>query len=115
MSKNIKENKKKLYIKYIICIIIVLFTLNRCTVACNRDIELTDTNQTLKSAQVTLNKQALMIDSLNRDIQEYQNRLSLYEDFRIDKQRSDSINSAIQKEQVKVINSLNNRLKKKIK
>lgn len=111
MSKNIKENKKKLYIKYIICIVIVLFTLNRCTVACNRDIELDNTNQTLKSVQVTLNKQALIIDSLNRDIQEYQNRLSLYEDFRIDKQKSDSINSEIQREQVKAIRDL----KKKIK
>lgn len=111
MNNNIKENKKKLYIKYIISIIIVLFTLNRCTVACNRDIELDNTNQTLKSVQVTLNKQALIIDSLNRDIQEYQNRLSLYEDFRLDRQKSDSINSAIQKEQVKAIRDL----KKKIK
>lgn len=111
MNKNNKENKRKLYIKYIICIVIVLFTLNRCTVACNRDIELDNVNQTLKSAQVTLNKQALIIDSLNRDIQEYQNRLSLYEDFRLDRQKTDSINNAIQKEQVKAIRDL----KKKIK
>lgn len=107
-----KEFIKKYKIQIII-IILVLFSLNRCTVACNRGLDIKSNNTNIESLKSTLNKQALMIDSLNRDIEEYQNRLRLYEDFRQDKVKSDSINTAVQREQIKALKDIKNKINKK--
>lgn len=107
-----KEFIKKYKIQIII-IILVLFSLNRCTVACNRGLDIESNNNNIESLKSTLNKQALIIDSLNRDIEEYQNRLRLYEDFRQDKVKSDSINTAVQKEQIKALKDIKNKINKK--
>lgn len=107
-----KEFIKKYKIQIII-IILVLFSLNRCTVACNRGLDIESNNTNIESLKSTLNKQALIIDSLNRDIEEYQNRLRLYEDFRQDKVKSDSINTAVQKEQIKALKDIKNKINKK--
>lgn len=107
-----KEFIKKYKIQIII-IILVLFSLNRCTVACNRGLDIDLNNTNIESLKSTLNKQALIIDSLNRDIEEYQNRLRLYEDFRQDKVKSDSINTAVQKEQIKALKDIKNKINKK--
>lgn len=107
-----KEFIKKYKIQIII-IILVLFSLNRCTVACNRGLDIDSNNNNIESLKSTLNKQALMIDSLNRDIEEYQNRLRLYEDFRQDKVKSDSINTAVQREQIKALKDIKNKINKK--
>ena len=108
MKEFIKKHKIQ-----IIIIILVLFSLNRCTVACNRELTIDANNANIESLKSTLNKQALIIDSLNRDIEEYKNRLRLYEDFRRDRVKSDSINTAVQKEQIKALKDIKNKINKK--
>lgn len=103
----------KKYKIQIIIIVLVLFSLNRCTVACNRGMTVDDNINNINSLKSTLNKQELIIDSLKRDIEEYQNRLSLYEDFRQDRIKSDSINNAVQKEQVKALKEIRTRINKR--
>lgn len=108
-------NFVKSHIKEILAVVIVLFALNRCTVACNRDSKLSSEIANNERLDSTIKANAVTIDSLKRDITEYQNRLGIYTEFNKERQKSDSINARSAKEQADAISALRNELKRNAK
>ena len=100
----------KKHIKEILIALFALFALNKCTQSCNRGQEVEKQASLIVNKDSCINKQAHIIDSLNRDIDEYQNRLSMYGEFT--KQKSDSLNHEAQKAQNAAINRLASKVRK---
>lgn len=96
----------KKHIKEIIIVILALFGLNKCTQSCNRGQKNADQAWLIANKDSCIDKQVHIIDSLNRDIDEYTRRLEMYGEFTKERQKSDSLNHAAQQEQVRAINRL---------
>lgn len=103
----------KRYIKEIIICVLVLFGMSKCAQSCNRQIEIDAQHELITNKDSCINKQARMIDSLNRDIDEYGRRLDIYGDFVKERRRSDSINVEAQRAQAGAINQLANKIRNK--
>lgn len=102
----------KKHIKEILIVLFALFALNKCTQSCNRGQKVEEQASLIINKDSCINKQAHIIDSLNRDIDEYQNRLSMYGEFTKERQKSDSLNHEAQKAQNAAINRLANKVRK---
>lgn len=86
-----KKNFFKRNCKNIIIIILVLFSLNRCTVCCNRSYQINKSDKKIKNLDSIINIQSNEIFNLKRDIIEYQNRLGIYDKFNEERNKQDSI------------------------
>lgn len=117
MKSNLKQN-----VKYGLIGLFILFTLNRCTVACNRAIEID--NLTIQAKH-----QGFKLDSVIKQNELLVQKVDLLSVMLHDKDRADSIQQSmsrnadikmqqlhnIYKEQLKTIQSLNDRIQKKDK
>lgn len=103
----IKNNKSNVTI-----VLLTLFGLNRCTVACNRDMKISKSEKTIDTLTTKVNYQNGVIDSLNRDIVEYQNVIKLYKGFDQDKQNLITTQNQMQQEQLKALRSIQNNISK---
>lgn len=104
----IKNNKSNAVI-----VLLALFGLNRCTVACNRDMKITKSEKTIDTLSSKVSFQKCEIDSLNRDIVEYQNVIKLYKGFDQDKQNLITSQNQMQEEQLKALRSIQNKINQK--
>lgn len=104
----IKNNKSNAVI-----VLLALFGLNRCTVACNRDMKITKSEKTIDTLSSKVSFQKGEIDSLNRDIVEYQNVIKLYKGFDQDKQNLITSQNQMQEEQLKALRSIQNKINQK--
>lgn len=95
--------------KNILLIIFILFSLNRCTVACNRSYQIEHSEHTITVLDSMINEQSKKIFNLQRDIIEYQNRLGIYDRFNDERNKQDSINNKRQQEQLEAIKKLQNK------
>lgn len=101
----------KKHIKEILIVVFALFSLNKCTQSCNRGQKIDEQEFLIINKDSCINKQIHIIDSLNRDISEYKNRLGLYEDFSNERRVSDSLNHAAQREQSRAISDLSRQVR----
>lgn len=104
----IKNNKSN-----VVIVLLALFGLNRCTVACNRDMKIVKSEKTIDTLSTKVTSQKGVIDSLNRDIVEYQNVIKLYKGFDEDKQNLITTQNQMQQEQLKALRSIQNKINKK--
>lgn len=100
-----KKNFLKRNWKNITIIILVLFSLNRCTVGCNRSYQIDEYYKKVKTLDSTINIQSNEIFKLKRDVIEYQNRLGIYDEFNKERNRQDSVANERLKEYLKYKNS----------
>lgn len=103
----IKNNKSNVTI-----VLLALFGLNRCTVACNRDMKISKSEKTIDTLVAKVSYQNGVIDSLNRDIVEYQNVIKLYKGFDQDKQNLITTQNQMQQEQLKALRSIQSKISK---
>lgn len=104
----IKNNKSN-----VVIVLLALFGLNRCTVACNRDMKFSKSEKTIDTLSAKVSSQKGVIDSLNRDIVEYQNVIKLYKGFDQDKQNLITTQNQMQQEQLKALRSIQSKINKK--
>lgn len=104
----IKNNKSN-----VVIVLLALFGLNRCTVACNRDMKITKSEKTIDTLSSKVSAQKGVIDSLSRDIVEYQNVVKLYKGFDQDKQNLITSQNQMQEEQLKTLRSIQNKINQK--
>lgn len=103
-----KNNFIKRNIKNIIIIVLILFSLNRCTVACNRSMKINESENKIEKLDSVIKSQYDEISNLRRDIIEYKNRLGIYDKFNSERNKQDSIYNIRQKEQLDAIKKLQN-------
>lgn len=113
MKSNSLYNTIKKHKYNIIIILLACFGLNRCTVGCNRSMKLTKEEKVVDSLTSTIQAKQGVIDSLNRDIVEYQNVIKLYKGFDADKQDLITSQNKVQQEQLKAIREIQNKINKK--
>lgn len=104
----IKNNKT-----HILIILLALFGLNRCTVGCNRSMKISKNEKTIDTLNTTIKTQKGIIDSLSRDIVEYENVIKLYKGFDADKQSLITTQNQMQEEQLKALRAIQNKINKK--
>lgn len=104
----IKNNKSN-----VVIVLLALFGLNRCTVACNRGMKFSKSEKVIDTLTTKVASQKGVIDSLNRDIVEYQNVIKLYKGFDQDKQNLITTQNQMQQEQLKALRSIQNKISKK--
>ena len=113
MKNNYIYNILKKHKTNIIIILLVLFCLNRCAVGCNRANKLSRAEKQVDSLTATISDNKSVIDSLNRDITEYQNVIKLYKGFDADKQNIITSQNKTQQEQLRALRYIKNSLHKK--
>lgn len=111
MKNNSIYNKLKQHRTNIIIIILVLFGLNRCTIGCNRANKLSRNERKIDTLTAAINNQQGVIDSLNRDIAEYQNVIKLYKGFDQDKRSLITSQNKIQQEQLRALRAIQSKIK----
>lgn len=99
--------------KTILIVLLVVFSLNKCTVSCNRGSKLTQAEQTISTQDSTIKAMTDSIKSLNVTIANLMDKNGMLSEFNKQQSKSDSLNRATQKEQMRQVNSVINRLKKK--
>lgn len=99
--------------KTILIVLLVVFSLNKCTVSCNRGSKLTQAEQTISTQDSTIKAMTDSIKSLNVTIANLTDKNGMLSEFNKQQSKSDSLNRATQKEQMRQVNSVINRLKKK--
>ena len=104
MNKFIKTNWKN-----ILLFVFIIFSLNRCTVACNRSYQIDKAEHKVEVLDSMIQDQSKKIFNLQRDVIEYKNRLGLYDRFSKEREKQDSINNKRQQEQIEVIRKLRNK------
>lgn len=104
----IKKNWKTIFI-----VLLVIFSLNKCTVSCNRGSKLNKAEQEIVSKDSTIKSMSDSIKSLNVTIANLADKNGMLSEFNKQQSKSDSLNRATQKEQMRQVNSVINRLKKK--
>jgi hypothetical protein len=113
MKSNSIFNILKKHKTNIIIILLVLFCLNRCAVGCNRSNKLSRVEKQVDSLTAMISYNKSIIDSLNRDIAEYQNVIKLYKGFDQDKQNIITVQNKTQQEQLRTLRYIKNSLRKK--
>lgn len=104
INKNIKPtmlDKIKKNWKTILIIVLILFSLNKCTQSCNRQSKIDKQNVKIEQLDSTLQEKNSEIVSLKRDTSDYLNRIRMYDKFgkQTDeyikqRNRTDSLNAA---------------------
>lgn len=98
-SNFLKRNWKNIAIG-----ILILFSLNRCTVACNRSYKINESYKKLVTLDSVINAQYDEISNLKRDIISYKEKLGIYDTFNKERNKQDSINNERIKEYLKYRN-----------
>lgn len=106
-------NKIKKNWKTILIVVLLLFSLNKCTVSCNRGSKLNKAEQEIVAKDSTIKVMSDSIKSLNVTIANLADKNGMLTEFNKQQSKSDSLNRATQKEQMKQVNSVIDRLKKK--
>lgn len=99
--------------KTILIVLLILFSMNKCTVSCNRGSKLNQAEQTISKQDSTIKTMADSIKSLNVTITNLADKNGMLSEFNKQQSKSDSLNRATQKEQMRQVNSVINHLKKK--
>ncbi len=99
-----KNNFLKRNWKNIAIGILILFSLNRCTVACNRSYQINESYKKLGTLDSVINAQYDEISNLKRDIISYKEKLGIYDTFNKERNKQDSINNERIKEYLKYKN-----------
>lgn len=99
--------------KTILIVLLVIFSLNKCTVSCNRGSKLSQAEQTISKQDSTIKVMNDSIKSLNVTIANLADKNGMLSEFNKQQSKSDSLNRATQKEQMRQVNSVINRLKNK--
>lgn len=99
--------------KTILIVLLVIFSLNKCTVSCNRGSKLSQAEQTISKQDSTIKVMSDSIKSLNVTIANLADKNGMLSEFNKQQSKSDSLNRATQKEQMRQVNSVINRLKNK--
>lgn len=98
--------------KTILIVILLLFSLNKCTVSCNRGSKLKKANEELVIKDSIIKTLSDSVKSLNVTINNLNDKNGMLSEFNKQQSKSDSLNRAAQKEQMRQVNSVINRLKK---
>ncbi len=98
--------------KTILIVVLLLFSLNKCTVSCNRGSKLKKANEELIIKDSIVKTLSDSIKSLNVTIDNLNDKNGMLSEFNKQQSKSDSLNRATQKEQMRQVNSVINRLKK---
>lgn len=98
--------------KTILIVVLLLFSLNKCTVSCNRGSKLKKANEELVIKDSIVKTLSDSIKSLNITINNLNDKNGMLSEFNKQQSKSDSLNRATQKEQMRQVNSVINRLKK---
>lgn len=99
--------------KTILIVLLIVFSLNKCTVSCNRGSKLTQAEQTISMQDSTIKAMTDSIKTLNVTIANLTDKNGMLSEFNKQQSKTDSLNRATQKEQMRQVNSVINRLKKK--
>lgn len=99
--------------KTILIVLLIVFSLNKCTVSCNRGSKLTQAEQIISTQDSTIKAMTDSIKTLNVTIANLTDKNGMLSEFNKQQSKSDSLNRATQKEQMRQVNSVINRLKKK--
>jgi uncharacterized coiled-coil protein SlyX len=76
-------------------------------------MKFTKSEKTIDTLTAKVSSQKGVIDSLNRDIVEYQNVIKLYKGFNQDKQNLITTQNQMQQEQLKALRNIQNKISKK--
>lgn len=98
--------------KTILIVVLLLFSLNKCTVSCNRGSKLKKANEELVIKDSIIKTLSDSVKSLNVTINNLNDKNGMLSEFNKQQSKSDSLNRATQKEQMRQVNSVINRLKK---
>lgn len=100
-----KSNFLKRNWKNIVIVILILFSLNRCTVACNRSYKIQENYNKIEKLDSVIKVQYDEISDLKRDIIGYKDKLGIYDNFNKERNKQDSINNERIKEYLKYKNN----------
>ena len=100
-----KEKLKKNW-KTIVIVLLVLFSLNKCTVSCNRGQKLTKVNTELVQKDSMIKTMSDSIKTLNQSINSLSTQTDMLKGFNKQQAMSDSLNRAAQKEQMSTIKKM---------
>ena len=89
-----KSNFLKRNLKNIVIVILIVFSLNRCTVACNRSYKIKENYNKIEKLDSVIKVQYDEISDLKRDIIGYKDKLGIYDNFNKERNKQDSINYA---------------------
>ena len=106
-------NKLKKNWKEILIVLLILFGMNKCTVSCNRGSKLNKANQEIVYKDSLNKAMADSIKSLNVTITNLADKNGMLSEFNRQQTKSDSLNRAVQKEQLNQVKNMVNRLKRK--
>ena len=96
-----KSNFLKRNLKNIVIVILIVFSLNRCTVACNRSYRIKENYNKIEKLDSVIKVQYDEISDLKRDIIGYKDKLGIYDNFNKERNKQDSINNERLKEYIK--------------
>ena len=96
-----KSNFLKRNLKNIVIVILIVFSLNRCTVACNRSYKIKENYNKIEKLDSVIKVQYDEISDLKRDIIGYKDKLGIYDNFNKERNKQDSINNERLKEYIK--------------
>lgn len=96
-----KSNFLKRNLKNIVIVILIMFSLNRCTVACNRSYKIKENYNKIEKLDSVIKVQYDEISDLKRDIIGYKDKLGIYDNFNKERNKQDSINNERLKEYIK--------------
>lgn len=99
-------NKIKKNWKEILIIILIVFSMNKCTVSCNRGSKLDKANQEIVSRDSTISVMSDSIKSLNVTVANLMDKNGMLSDFNKKQSTADSLNRAAQKEQMSTIKKM---------
>ena len=100
-----KSNFLKRNWKNIVIVILILFSLNRCTIACNRSYKINEHENKIEKLDSVIKVQYDEISNLKRDIISYKDKLGIYDTFNKERNKQDSINNERIKEYLKYKNN----------
>lgn len=100
-----KNNFLKRNCKNIIIFILILFSLNRCTVACNRSYKIKENYNKIEKLDSVIKVQYDEISELKYRIIGYKEKLGIYDNFTKERNKQDSINNERIKEYLKYRNN----------
>lgn len=100
-----KEKLKKNW-KTILIVLLALFSLNKCTVSCNRGQKLTKANKELVQKDSSIKVMSDSIKTLNQTINSLSTQTDMLKGFNKQQRMADSLNRAAQKEQMSTIKKM---------
>lgn len=100
-----KEKLKKNW-KTILIVLLVLFSLNKCTVSCNRGQKLSKVNKELVQKDSSIKVMSDSIKTLNQTINSLSTQTDMLKGFNKQQRMADSLNRVAQKEQMSTIKKM---------